>query len=410
MGSEVSALDIDENLEHEKTSSLPVCYEQIQRMKYNTNSFECDHFCEKDSTRYSIDKRRKSDVDEQQNDIIRMPYNGIWSIVGTKGFKPTPRVGNCYVYDSVENTIFIAYGQTEEKEMLNDAWILHLENFEWECVSFNMTSPRTGASAVIINRAIYIFGGHSSDGKNFADLHYVDLKSRTVNNLDFIKNHPSERSNVTMFTTKESIIVWSGYNGNTLTDMYEYNIYDKKWSKCDNPGIEGRRIGLFASSVDQTYQYALSSQSSGSEVIKFDPESKKIISIPCVGHKPHGMLTYAAMAIQNNFLFLVGGKYSSEYTYLYALNLDSHSWHKLYVVPDGISATQSDGFVDKSGLFQLPRINGQTMVYSPKEMSLYALFGNNYLVPCPVQKIELGQALAILNHRDDMKNMFLMQY
>lgn len=401
MGSDSSAIGIEEEYQDGKISSLPVCYEQIQRINYNVSNFEVDN---------KTNLLRKTSTDEQRNDIIRMPYNGIWSIVGTNGFKPTPRVGNCYVYDPVENIIFIAYGQTEEKEMLNDSWILHLDTFEWECVSFNMKSPRTAASAVIVNRSIYIFGGHSADGKNFADLHCVNLKNRTVNDLDFIKNHPSERSNATMFRTKESIFVWSGYNGTTLNDMYEFNIFDKKWSKCDNPGIEGRRIGLFASNDDGSYQYALSSQPSGSEVIKFDPESKKLMVIPCVGHKPHGMLNYAAMAIQKNFLFLVGGKYSSQYTYLYALNLDSHSWHKLYVIPDGTSVTEDDGFVDKSGIFQLPRINGQSMIYSPKEMTLYSIFGNNFLVPCPVQKIELGQAIATLNHRDDMKNMFLMQY
>ena len=150
----------------------------------------------------------------------------------------------------------------------------------------------------------------------------------------------------------------------------------------------------------------MSSESNGSEVIKFDLESKKIIIIPCAGHKPHGTLNYASMAIQNNFLFVVGGKYSVGY--LYALNLDSHLWHKLYVIPDGRTVSKDDGSIDKSGLFQLPRINGQTMIYSPKDMSLYAIFGNNYLVPCPAQKIELGQAIAILNHREDMKNMLLM--
>lgn len=408
MGSEASSIDADEGYQKSKISSLPVCYEQIQRMKYNDQGFQCDNFIDKDKTKYSLERHPKVNTDEQKNELIRMPYNGIWSIKGTKGFKPSPRVGNCYVYDPIENAIFIAYGQTEEKEMLNDSWILHLDTFEWECISFNMLSPRSGASAVIIDRNVYIFGGHDEAGKNFADLHYVDLNTRTVNKLDFIPNHPSERSNSTMFTTKESLFVWSGYNGSTLTDMYEFNIYDKKWSKCANPGIEGRRIGLFASSVDKKVQYALSSESNGSEVIKFDLESKKIIIIPCAGHKPHGTLNYASMAIQNNFLFVVGGKYSVGYTYLYALNLDSHLWHKLYVIPDGRTVSKDDGSIDKSGLFQLPRINGQTMIYSPKDMSLYAIFGNNYLVPCPAQKIELGQAIAILNHREDMKNMLLM--
>ncbi|OHT08796.1 Kelch motif family protein [Tritrichomonas foetus] len=361
--------------------------------------------------------------------IAKMPYQGIWSMVSTNGFKPEPRTGHAYTYVPSENAIFIAYGKSDDGRLLKDAWLLHLSTMEWECVTFDMLSPRTHVSATLVGKKIFLFGGKDNSNKFFADLHFVDLAHRIVKEISpvqFENGCPSPRSSPTLFHSDNSVFVWSGYNGRTLTDYYEYKIDSNKWEKLADPGFEGRRISLYASSgYDQsTSQFSIGSQKSdlhqsfekqfafgchsNSDIIEFDPQTKKLNKIKCTGHRPRGNLDYASMSVQNNFIFVTGGKHSSEFTYLYALDLATKNWFKFHVVPDDKTVTANEGNVTETGHFELPRMNGQTMVYSPQEMALYAVLGSRYFQECPVQKISLATALATLNHRNDMRAMLYL--
>ena len=382
-------------LDYYKISSLPVKYGLVQNSKFQIEDF---------GVIPNPNQNQELSI-HKENKIHKMPYSGTWSSVRTTGFKPVPRIGNCYVYDPLYNIIFIAYGISEDKTMLGDSWIINLNTFEWECVCYNVLSPRTGVSAILYDRKVYMFGGQDENNNYFADFHVLDLDTKKVTMInDEYGNGPSPRANPTLFFSGDSIFVWGGYDGHSKRDYYEFSLFDQSWAKLEDPEIEGRRISLYSLNDDKSLQYAFGSNATD-QIIKFDPQTRRIEKLFCKGHIPRGSLKYAAMAVESNFLFVFGGKHTTKYTFLYALDLDNNNWFKFHIVPDGLSVLVCDGNVNENGLFEVPRVCGQSMIFSTKDKCLYSIFGDNYLSSCPVQKIELGSALAILNMRTDMKHM-----
>ena len=108
------------------------------------------------------------------------------------------------------------------------------------------------------------------------------------------------------------------------------------------------------------------------------------------------------MTIVDKFLIYFGGKTQYETTLVYACDLERMWWFVLHVVPDGDSVSAHDGRVSDIGLFMLPAMNSMSVVYSPTRRSVLAFLGEPFAFPLATQILDISDAIAHFNIRDDM--------
>lgn len=84
-------------------------------------------------------------------------------------YRWAPKSREHATWNYIDNCL-IMFGGLNSK-MLNDVWILNLEEFKWYEVKFDTTEqqpePRYGHSAVIYKSKLYIYGGYRKYNKSF---------------------------------------------------------------------------------------------------------------------------------------------------------------------------------------------------------------------------------------------------
>lgn len=355
----------------------------------------------------AIEVEKKS---ESKAKVKNMPYNGRWSMLKTKGEKPEPRIKQNYVYDRQENSIVVAYGKGKRNQDFNDFWRINLKTHEWSYFGESTFSPRHGTCSMKIARHMVFFGG-KHEGKYFADLHALNLDNGEILDFSQYPKGPSPRSHVVMFCSATSVFIWGGHDETKVyNDMYEFNIISREWTYIAKTKYAPRKYPTYCSNEDKTYQFVFgSSESKESALLQFDPEAKKLIEVTDGTHGPATKLRNCSIACANDHLFVLGGtdpEKPEPYTLVYTFNIPFKKWSTFYVKPDNKTVTAKDGFVNPSGLFLLPNVPYQSVVYSSKDHCLYGVFGKMFLSKCPLQRIALGDAMSTLNHRNDMLEMF----
>lgn len=329
------------------------------------------------------------------------PFNGLWSLMIPDGSSPIPRSGQCQIYDPLKDRLIIAYGVTSSGKYLGDMWELDLTTFKWKKLLDNIASSRTNCSSVLWEREMFIFGG--LDGKKlYSDLHSINIDTGKITFYDSSMIKQREKS--ILFVSNTSLFIWSGFNGVIFNDMYEFNIRNQHWEVINDLEISGRRAASFVSIYGERYQYVFGS-TRGHPLARFDTQTKTFEIMRCGGTSPPPELTDAMCCIALGYLFVIGGQMDSDYTYLYAINLDYQHWFAFYVLPDNNTTTIGDGTVTKTGLFKLPRQHSGALTFSHSKRALVCTMGSLFLDPPPISIISIGNALSNLHLRDDILAM-----
>lgn len=336
------------------------------------------------------------------------PFSCTWSVHYPTGPSPVSRCGQCQIYDEQTDSLVIAYGVNPAGQFLNDMWILDLKTLVWRLIPAKLHQPRTNAKAIKYNREMLIFGG-SCGRTYFSDLHSVNLDTGAVTNFD--SSPVSPRENVLLFVSENSLFVWSGFCDQVSIEIDEFNFDSRKWTVKDLERESGRRAASFVADPHGGIDYIFGSVPKGHPVTRFIEEKQTFEVMKCSGTAPPPNLTNSMVTVADNFLFVFGGEITdSSYSYLYALDLQRYFWFPFYVLPDNTTTVFEDGEISKNGIFKLPRQHSGAFAYSIARRSLISTMGSLFLEPSPISIIYIGNALAILNHRSDMLDMYYDVY
>lgn len=342
--------------------------------------------------------------------LLKTMYHGVWSMMYPDSVAPMTRVGQCHVYDEERNTIIIAYGCGLDGKCLNDAWALNLNSLTWKCISRNLRSPRQYASSVLIQKRMFIFGG-ICDCHFFADLHYLDIETGEVVEINTEGEIPAPRKSPIFFTNsaKDTLFLWSGYTYDGLSDENaEYVSYldltmdTLQWQHFGQT-FPGRASASYCYHNNNHYIFG-STNTTG--LLVFSEQTGEFKPINCTGSEPQPDLNYTSMISTDEYIFLIGGEATFNYMHLFALDVKRKWWFAFHVRPDGESFATSDGIVNKLGLFMMPREFGASVVYDKRRREIVSVMGSRMMDPPPIFKIYIGEALGSIHMRSDMYEMF----
>lgn len=353
-------------------------------------------------------------TDYKPTSLIRTAYWGTCMMSFLQNMSPESRIGQCSVYDPQTDSLIIAYGYNQNNEYLNDCWALSLkmDKLEWRLISKKLLSPRSYSSSVLIGRRMYIFGG-AYENTFYDDLHYIDIDTGVVTRCDTkgeIK--PCPRVDAAMFVSKDNqIFLWGGFDGRSHGSIYSI-LPDIPNSLTQRSQLEWFQYPKTQTGVpapaycEHKGEFYIFGGVTGTPLSKLDPKTGSLIPVPCIGVEPSYELQHASLVSVDEFIFLIGGDISVKYMHIFALDVARKWWFAFSIRPDNESLSISDGIINKSGLFMLPREHSASVIYSPAEREIVSVMGSKLISPPPVFRLKIGDALGVLHLRSDMLDMF----
>lgn len=342
--------------------------------------------------------------------IYTSGFNANWTMQLPSSITPPPRTSHFMVYLQELNTAIVGYGIDKNNDLLNDLWALDLNTKMWRQIDFNgkMITPRNGALAVLYNRKIYVFGGFS--GKAYlADLHTIDINDFSVTHITShtSENSPSGRIGHVMAEHNGQILIWGGYNGDWLSDLWIYDISSNTWREIQSD-IKGRTSACFTNHKNSLYIFGASKIE---PLLRYDWESERLTIVKTTGVSPPAELAAASMVSVDRYVLIFGGKIeNNKYGLMYGFDTIRNWWFIFHVMPDGVSTSLLDGSIDPQGNFMVPSISGASIIYRKIERKLMLFLGAPLLEPPNICFIELGDALSILHLQNDMLETLNMNY
>ena len=347
-------------------------------------------------------------VDNKPAPLLNTAYYGLWTMYFTTGVGPSPRIGQCSVYDPETDSLIIAYGVDSSGNYLNDCWGLRLDPLEWRLISSKLLSPRAYSSSVLHHGKMFIFGG-ACENKFFDDLHFVDLKTGKITVINIEGSlKPSPRTSPALFSSDHHIYMWSGYDGRAHGGIYRIRPDGSpiEWHKSPKSST-----GIPAPSYcEHKGEYYVFGGVTGTPLAKLDPIKGEFKPIPCIGVEPTHDLSHAALVSADEFIFLIGGEHTTKFMHIFALDVKRNWWFCFNVRPDNNTLSYGDGIINKTGMFMLPREHSASVIYSPHEREIVSVMGSKMHNPIPVFKLKIGAALGVIHLRSDMLDLFTYEH
>jgi hypothetical protein len=132
----------------------------------------------------------------------------------------------------------------------------------------------------------------------------------------------------------------------------------------------------------------------------------KIETRDTIGNEPPPTVMGAGMVRIGHHLFFFGGRSNSEWTLTYACDVRRMWWFVFQVLPDGETVSLADGIVNDAGLFMLPMIHSFGFCYEKQSREVITFLGVPERDPPPFFRMALGEALSVINLREDMMAAF----
>ena len=150
--------------------------------------------------------------------------------------------------------------------------------------------------------------------------------------------------------------------------------------------------------------YIFGSSKSG-ELLILDLENNLFNIENTSGCIPNFEISGAEMINIGKYLFFIGGKDKCKYMSIYTLDIEKKWWFVFHIKPDCDTTTFDDGIINDIGLFLIPRIDSFGCVYLKNKRKIITLLCNPQNDPPYFNSYFLGDALGIINLRDDLLDM-----
>ena len=334
--------------------------------------------------------------------ILKSAFSGIWSITTPNCICPCPRTGQFTVLDEENSKVYIGYGLDQNGETLFDLWELDLASYTWRQIPLTgeKLSPRVGAKAIKNNNFLIIFGGYSAPNY-FAELHCIRIDTGEVRMIDTNGEIPAPRSTPIIGIYGQKLFVWGGFNGQMLSTLHILHLDTLTWEAIPQD-IQGRTAVPFVAYNDKIYSFGSSKQGG---LLQIDMSRDTVEILQTTGSEPPSAVMAAGMTRVDDTLFYFGGKSSSQWTLMYACDINKRWWYVFHVMPDGESVSVTDGSVSDIGLFMLPRLHSFSLFYNKLNRELVATLGEPESDPPQLFIVQIGDALGVIHMRDDMLDM-----
>ncbi|OHT06998.1 Kelch motif family protein [Tritrichomonas foetus] len=341
--------------------------------------------------------------------LFNPPFFGVWSIVTPNMIGPHARSGHFTVVDDDEQVAYIGYGTSSCGEQLVDLWCLNLNNFCWREIKLigNDATPRNGARAVLVHspiKRLFVFCGYINRSYTNS-FQAIDIDTGIVTDIQTYGNIPDRRSTPVMQCNNNKIYMWGGYNGSWPNELHVLDLDTFEWSTfpCNEKGRTSIPSILYKNHI-------LSYGGSHSEgILTIDTLIPAVKILPTTGFPPPCEIMSSGMVRSDNLLFYFGGKSKdSNWTVLYAYDIEKRWWFIFHVRPDGETVTLSDGNVSENGIFMLPRVHSFGVAYSRNRRTIVAFLGLPFTDPPNLFMINIGEALGFINLRSDMGEALLL--
>ena len=329
--------------------------------------------------------------------LLEQPFSAVWSNLVLDAPMPSQRVGHFSVFN--DEKAFIGYGLSLSGEILSDVWELDLATRVWRKIEVtgDTISGRSGAAATIDGDFIYVFGG-VREKEYCGDLHSINWKTGAVRMLPASGCVPAARSTAILQYYEGELVLWGGFNGEWPTTLSVYDIASGEWSESD-PKITGRAGASWALVGEKVLSYG---GSRSGELLEIDIPKRAVSVIPCKGCVPPSDTVEGQMLLVERFLLYFGGKSASDWTFVYACDLDRMSWFVFCVKPDEVTVHLSDGKVSDLGMFMIPRIHGFGACYYRKLKQIIGYLGAPQADQNKLYVLDVSDALASIHLYEDM--------
>ena len=351
-----------------------------------------------DGTSFSQTNQLISQKAVRSPQMIHTGFHATWSMLEPHSICPESRTSHFTAYDADSEVAYIGYGIDSKDTLHNDVWSFDMRTKVWRKIPINpnIISPRNGTTAVLVGRHIYLFGGFR--GMNYhADFHVLDLESLAITQVPGAG--PAPRIGHVMAHHDTRIMIWGGYNGNWLSDLWIYDIARGTWREVATP-YKGRTATAFCSHGESCYIFGCSKVDG---LLRFDWATETLNAVPATGTLPHSEISSAAIVAFDRYLLLTGGKSSSEnFGYCYGFDTVRRWWFVINVFPDDDTTSICDGAIDNNGYFKVPRTAQSSIVYRSSDRSVNAFLGTPFVEPPLVSCLQVGDALSFIHHQTDM--------
>lgn len=338
--------------------------------------------------------------------LVKMAYNGIWSLKVPNGRAPIPRSKHFTCYSEELGTLFIGYGHRRKGEFLNDIWALDVHELKWAKLKLwgDQIEPRAGACATMIGNHIVVFGGMAKGKKCFNDLHTIDVTTGEVIITEARGRPPPPRRGAVMGIWKRRLYIWGGNDGKGISEINVLDFDEMRWGYVDT-SVKGRQTPAWVQVGSKIYVYGCGTKSG---FIIVDMENCDAYRSKECGSIPNSAIAAPGMTRAGNYLIFFGGKYKDKWTLVHACEMTRMWWFVFFVKPDGESTSVIDGRISSDGIFLLPRMWAFSSCYSEEKREIIVTLGCPFRNPPPVSVLAIGDALAVLNLRQDMMDMFAL--
>ncbi|OHT09446.1 Kelch motif family protein [Tritrichomonas foetus] len=369
---------------------------------------------------------------ERRPNLLKSAFSGIWSVRLPASIAPIPRTGHFYVYDQDEHRLFVGYGIDSQNQTMSDLWCLDTHTHKWNKIRLtgSIYSGRSGSRAIILKNPnsnpnntnfnnnfandsdntetsqicrLIIFGGFAEQSY-YADLHAIDIMSDgtgIVSPISTTGEAPSPRSSPIFVKYEKYIYLWGGFNGEWPTSLHVLDLETLNWT--EHPQDIAGRITVPGVILQNRYFAYGGSKSGGMIVLDF--ESRNILLTPTTGSEPPSGVLGSGMALVERYLFFFGGKAASNWTLMYACDIEKMWWFVFHVMPDGDTVSIADGTISELGLFMLPRIHSFAVCYVREMRQIMACLGAPEKDPPPLFIVNIGEAMGVIHLREDMLDM-----
>ena len=340
-------------------------------------------------------------LDKHQN-LFKSAFSGIWTVKLPNSIAPVPRTGHFYCYDDETHRCFIGYGIDASNTPIDDFWILDTLSHKWRMVrlSGEVLPGRSGARALYENGKLLVYGGFANS-VYLGDLHTIDVETGVVKTIVTTGDVPAPRASPVFVKFGENVYLWGGFNGEWPTDLHVLNLQTMNWTVYPQD-IAGRITVPGVVYKDKYYAYG-GSKSGGMLVLDF--KSNSIYLVQTTGSDPPSGVIGSGIALVERYMFFFGGKAASDWTLMYACDIEKMWWFVFHVMPDGDTVSIADGAVSELGLFMLPRIHSFGVCYVKKNREIMAFLGSPIKDPPPLFIVNIGEAMSIIHLREDMIDM-----
>jgi hypothetical protein len=264
--------------------------------------------------------------------------------------------------------------------------------------------PRNGAQGVLLGGKLFIFGGFYEKAY-FADPYMIDPTTGEIAPIKTFGDPPSARSTPIMAVSDDGrVFLWGGFNGDWPNAIHILNPENFEWVSVPSPE-KGRTAVPSVKIGNKILSYGGSNRP-GLWVLDMGTGVISIVNATGVGPPPDSMK--AGMVKVGRHVFFVGGRVKGEpeWTLLYVLDTKRMWWFIFFVTPDGDSVTARDALI-QSGCFLLPRIHAFGLAYASSQRAITAFLGCPFTDPPRLFVVYIGEALAVINLRDDMRDMLM---